>query len=133
MEFDIFFSISQTPDTTGYTPSETEMFSNFFDQVELAEKAAAEQRLGGLVDVHVVHGVGEDHADRQVSGPGQQAPVVEGVQQRLVGTVAGLDVVAGFQHAPGHQAEADDHRIVKMKGLTSPEQELPNAPSADAP
>jgi len=38
MEFDIFFSISQTPDTTGYTPSETEMFSNFFDQVELADE-----------------------------------------------------------------------------------------------
>ena len=38
MEFDIFFSISQTPDTTGYTPSETEMFSNFFEQVELADE-----------------------------------------------------------------------------------------------
>ena len=38
MEFDIFFSISQTPDTTGYTPSETEMFSSFFDQVELADE-----------------------------------------------------------------------------------------------
>ena len=38
MEFDIFFSISQTPDTTGYTPSETEMFSNFFNQVELADE-----------------------------------------------------------------------------------------------
>ena len=37
MEFDIFFSISQTPDTTGYTPSETEMYSNFFEQVELAD------------------------------------------------------------------------------------------------
>ena len=37
MEFDIFFSISQTPDTTGFTPSEDEMFSNFFDQVELAD------------------------------------------------------------------------------------------------
>tara|TARA_Y100001970_G_scaffold43717_1_gene54531 strand:+ start:14906 stop:16153 length:1248 start_codon:yes stop_codon:yes gene_type:complete len=37
MEFDIFFSISQTPDTSGYTPSEVEMYSNFFDQVELAD------------------------------------------------------------------------------------------------
>jgi len=35
--FDIFFSISQTPDTLGYTPSENEMFSNFLDQVELAD------------------------------------------------------------------------------------------------
>ena len=30
MEFDIFFSISQTPDSSGYRPSEREMFSNFF-------------------------------------------------------------------------------------------------------
>ena len=38
MEFDIFFSISQTPDTTGHTPSESEMFTSFFDQVVLADK-----------------------------------------------------------------------------------------------
>tara|TARA_B100000900_G_scaffold398226_1_gene399373 strand:- start:2806 stop:4047 length:1242 start_codon:yes stop_codon:yes gene_type:complete len=38
MYFDIFFSISQTPDTSGYIPSEDEMFSNFFDQVELADE-----------------------------------------------------------------------------------------------
>ena len=38
MEFDIFFSISQTPDTSGQTPSESEMFSNFFEQVELADE-----------------------------------------------------------------------------------------------
>ena len=37
MEFDIFFSISQTPDTTGFKPSESEMFSSFFDQVVLAD------------------------------------------------------------------------------------------------
>ena len=37
MEFDIFFSISQTPDTSGFSPSENEMFSNFFKQVELAD------------------------------------------------------------------------------------------------
>ncbi len=36
--FDIFFSISQTPDTTGYIPSESEMFSNFLDQVEKADE-----------------------------------------------------------------------------------------------
>ena len=35
--FDIFFSIAQTPDTTGQTPSEGEMFASFFDQVELAD------------------------------------------------------------------------------------------------
>ncbi len=38
MLFDIFFSISQTPDTSGYIPSENEMFSNFFEQVELADE-----------------------------------------------------------------------------------------------
>ena len=38
MEFDIFFSISQTPDSSGYIPTEQEMFKSFFDQVELADK-----------------------------------------------------------------------------------------------
>jgi hypothetical protein len=38
MLFDIFFSISQTPDTSGYIPSEDEMFSNFLEQVELADE-----------------------------------------------------------------------------------------------
>ena len=38
MLFDIFFSISQTPDTSGYIPSENEMFSHFLDQVELADE-----------------------------------------------------------------------------------------------
>ena len=38
MLFDIFFSISQTPDTSGYIPSEKELFSNFFEQVELADE-----------------------------------------------------------------------------------------------
>ena len=38
MLFDIFFSISQTPDTSGYIPSENEMFSDFFEQVELADE-----------------------------------------------------------------------------------------------
>ena len=38
MDFDIFFSISQTPDSTGLIPSEKVMFSNFFSQLELADK-----------------------------------------------------------------------------------------------
>ena len=37
MEFDIFFSISQTPDSSGHTPSESQMFTNFFDQVKIAD------------------------------------------------------------------------------------------------
>lgn len=36
MQFDIFFSISQTP-VDGVTPSEASMFSNFFEQVEAAD------------------------------------------------------------------------------------------------
>ncbi len=38
MEFDIFFSISQTRDHNGYTPSESEMFSNYYDQLEAADR-----------------------------------------------------------------------------------------------
>ena len=38
MEFDIFFSISQTPDSTGLIPNEDIMYSNFFTQLELADE-----------------------------------------------------------------------------------------------
>lgn len=38
MEFDIFFSISQTPDSTGYCPDEQTMFSNYLDQLKLADE-----------------------------------------------------------------------------------------------
>lgn len=37
MEFDIFFSISQTP-VRGHMPTEKEMFQNFFEQVEAADR-----------------------------------------------------------------------------------------------
>lgn len=37
MEFDVFFSISQTP-VAGRTPDEAEMFRNFFQQVEAADR-----------------------------------------------------------------------------------------------
>lgn len=36
MDFDVFFSISQTP-VDGITPSESTMFANFFEQVEAAD------------------------------------------------------------------------------------------------
>ena len=36
MEFDVFFSISQTP-VDGHTPTEREMFLNFFEQVEAGD------------------------------------------------------------------------------------------------
>ena len=38
MEFDIFFSISQTPDHNGHTPSEAEMFANYYAQLEAADR-----------------------------------------------------------------------------------------------
>lgn len=38
MEFDIFFSISQTPDHNGYTPTEQEMFSNYYTQLTAADR-----------------------------------------------------------------------------------------------
>ena len=37
MEHDIFFSISQTPDSTGLIPSEQDMFANYFQQLECAD------------------------------------------------------------------------------------------------
>ncbi|MBN93971.1 MAG: luciferase [Deltaproteobacteria bacterium] len=37
MQYDVFFSISQTP-VAGATPTEAEMFGNFFDQVQLADR-----------------------------------------------------------------------------------------------
>lgn len=38
MEYDIFFSISQTPDHNDFTPSEAVMFNNYFDQVAAADR-----------------------------------------------------------------------------------------------
>ncbi len=37
MEFDIFFSISQTPDSTGFCPGEQTMYSNYLEQLKLAD------------------------------------------------------------------------------------------------
>jgi len=38
VEFDIFFSISQTPDHNGYTPTEKEMFANYYSQLTAADR-----------------------------------------------------------------------------------------------
>ena len=38
MEFDVFLSISQTPDSSGYMPDEQTMMRNYFDQVVAADK-----------------------------------------------------------------------------------------------
>jgi len=37
MEFDVFFSISQTPDSTGYCPDEQTMYSNYIEQLKVAD------------------------------------------------------------------------------------------------
>ena len=51
MEFDIFFSISQTPDTSGFVPSESEMFSNFLNQAEHADKLGF--GIGWIAQAHL--------------------------------------------------------------------------------
>ena len=38
MKHDIFFSISQTPDINGVTPTERKMFENYFQQLKHADK-----------------------------------------------------------------------------------------------
>lgn len=59
MHYDIFFSISQTP-VDGHMPSEAEMFRNFFDQVQAAD------RLGfgtaWLAESHLSSEVQKTHA-----------------------------------------------------------------------
>ncbi len=51
MEFDIFFSISQTPDTSGFVPTEKEMFSNFLKQAEHADKLGF--GIGWIAQAHL--------------------------------------------------------------------------------
>ena len=38
MEFDVFFSISQTPDATGTCPDETTMYANYLEQLTAADE-----------------------------------------------------------------------------------------------
>jgi len=38
MEFDVFFSISQTPDAAGIFPDETTMYSNYLEQLQVADE-----------------------------------------------------------------------------------------------
>ncbi len=63
MEFDVFFSISQTP-VDGHMPTEREMFLNFFEQVE----AADEMGMG-------VAWIAESHLSSEVQ-KGNQHPVI---------------------------------------------------------
>jgi len=61
MEFDIFFSISQTPDTSGFKPSESEMFANFFDQVTLADELGF--GVGWVAQAHLSTEVQKENKD----------------------------------------------------------------------
>ncbi|MEE2812842.1 MAG: luciferase [Candidatus Thermoplasmatota archaeon] len=38
MEFDVFFSISQTPDSTGLCPDENTMYGNYLEQLKVADE-----------------------------------------------------------------------------------------------
>jgi len=38
MEFDVFFSISQTPDAAGTCPDETTMYANYLEQLSVADE-----------------------------------------------------------------------------------------------
>ena len=63
MQFDVFFSISQTP-VDGFMPSEAQMFGNFFAQVEAAD------RLG-----FGVAWIAESHLSSEVQ-KGNRRPVI---------------------------------------------------------
>ena len=39
MEFDVFFSISQTPDAAGTCPDETTMYANYLEQLKVADES----------------------------------------------------------------------------------------------
>lgn len=51
MEHDIFFSISQTPDSEGHIPSEATMFRNYFQQLECADRLGF--NVGWLAQAHL--------------------------------------------------------------------------------
>lgn len=51
MEFDIFFSISQTPDTSGFFPTESQMFSSFLSQAEHADRLGF--GIGWIAQAHL--------------------------------------------------------------------------------
>ena len=70
MQYDIFFSISQTP-VNGEMPNEAGMFESFFDQVELADALGFE-----------VAWVAESHLSSEVQKT-NKAPVIPHWKGRL--------------------------------------------------
>ena len=59
MQYDIFFSISQTP-VNGHLPTEAEMFRNFFHQVEAADALGYE--VAWLAESHLSSQVQKENA-----------------------------------------------------------------------
>ena len=60
MEFDVFFSLSQTP-VNGFTPSEAEMYSNFFEQIDAADQLGF--GVGWVAESHFSSEVQKRHAE----------------------------------------------------------------------
>ena len=60
MKYDVFFSISQTP-VAGETPSEAEMFRNFFEQVEAADRLG--YSTAWIAESHLSSEVQKVHAE----------------------------------------------------------------------
>ncbi len=60
LKYDVFFSISQTP-VNGEAPSEAEMFRNFFEQVEAADRLG--YSTAWVAESHLSSEVQKTHAD----------------------------------------------------------------------
>jgi len=60
LKYDVFFSISQTP-VAGETPSEAEMFRNFFEQVEAADRLG--YSTAWIAESHLSSEVQKVHAE----------------------------------------------------------------------
>ncbi|MCB9697811.1 MAG: LLM class flavin-dependent oxidoreductase [Alphaproteobacteria bacterium] len=60
MQYDVFFSICQTP-VAGYTPTERVMFQNFFDQVEVADRVG--YGVGWVAESHLSSQVQKGNPD----------------------------------------------------------------------
>ena len=88
MQYDIFFSISQTP-SRGVMPSEAQMFRSFFDQL----KAADELGYG-------VAWVAESHLSSEVQ-KGNRRPVIPHWQGEVgLATIVAADIP---DEPPGHR------------------------------
>ena len=60
MEHDIFFSISQTPDASGYKPTERQMMANYYQQLERADQLGF--GVGWIAQAHLSTDVQKSNA-----------------------------------------------------------------------